>query len=111
VLELPGMEGLVDLKELFQVAGKRSIVTILVEGGSKLLGSLFDQHLVDKVLVFISPIIIGGNKAKTAVGGDGVASVVDALCLSQVDIKNFGDNILVSGYIDKRAPQKSQILQ
>jgi diaminohydroxyphosphoribosylaminopyrimidine deaminase/5-amino-6-(5-phosphoribosylamino)uracil reductase len=111
VLELPGMQGLVDLKELFKVAGKRSIVTVLVEGGSKLLGSLFDHHLVDKVLVFISPIIIGGNKAKTAVGGDGVASVVDALCLSQVDIKNFGDNILVSGYVEKRAPQKSQILR
>ena len=111
VLELPGMEGLVDLKELFKVAGKQSIVTILVEGGSKLLGSLFDCHLVDKVLVFISPIIIGGNKAKTAVGGDGVANVVDALCLSQVDIKNFGDNILVSGYVEKRAPLKSQILR
>jgi diaminohydroxyphosphoribosylaminopyrimidine deaminase/5-amino-6-(5-phosphoribosylamino)uracil reductase len=54
------------------------------------------------VLVFISPIIIGGNEAKTAVGGNGVSSVVEALCLDRVNIKNFGDNILVSGYMRSR---------
>lgn len=101
VLELPAVEGLVDLEELFKVIGKRNIVTVLVEGGSKLLGHLFDHNLVDKVLVFISPIIIGGGDAKTAIGGNGVATVSDALSLSHVTIKNFGDNILVSGYVNK----------
>jgi len=105
VLELPGVGGLVDLEELFKVLGRRGIVTVLVEGGGKLLGSLFDHRLVDKVLAFISPIIIGGNEAKTAVGGDGVGSVVEALCLERVNIKNFGDNILVSGCV-RRGPQK-----
>jgi len=111
VLELPGGEGLVDLEELFKVLGKRGIVTVLVEGGSKLLGYLFDHCLVDKVLVFIAPIIIGGIEAKTAVGGNGVDSVVDALCLNHVNIMNFGDNILVSGYVEKGSPQKLQILR
>ena len=104
MLELPGDEGLVDLGELFKVLGKRGIVTVLVEGGSKLLGYLFDHCLVDKVLVFISPIIIGGREAKTAVGGNGVDSIVDALCLNHVNIMSFGDNILVSGYAEKGSP-------
>ncbi len=109
VLELPGVAGLVDLEALFKEVAKRNIVTILVEGGSKLLGYLFDHNLVDKVLVFIAPIIIGGKEAKTAVGGDGVDTLVDALCLNQVNIKNFGDNILISGYVNKNTPQESQI--
>ncbi len=102
VLELPEAEGLVDLGELLKVLGKRGIVTVLVEGGGKLLGSLFDHKLVDKVLAFISPIVIGGSQAKTAVGGNGVDSVVEALHLDRVNIRNFGDNILVSGYLKKR---------
>jgi diaminohydroxyphosphoribosylaminopyrimidine deaminase/5-amino-6-(5-phosphoribosylamino)uracil reductase len=106
VLELPGVEGLVDLEELLKVSGKREMVTILVEGGSELLGYLFDHGLVDKVLVFISPIIIGGSKAKTAVSGDGVGSVSEALCLGQVNFKNFGDNMLISGYVKKGLQQK-----
>ena len=111
VLELPDIDGMVNLEELFKVMGKRGIITIMVEGGSILLGSLFDYQLVDKVLTFISPLIIGGSKATTAVGGNGIDSIVDALRLSQTDIKNFGDNVLISGYTMKGARQRSQLLQ
>jgi diaminohydroxyphosphoribosylaminopyrimidine deaminase (EC 3.5.4.26)/5-amino-6-(5-phosphoribosylamino)uracil reductase (EC 1.1.1.193) len=108
VLELPSKEGLVDIEELLKVLGRREIVSILVEGGGKLLGSLFDYHLVDKVLTFISPIIIGGDEAKSAVGGDGVNNVAEALRLNQVCTRSFGDDILVSGYVKKQElPQKS----
>jgi diaminohydroxyphosphoribosylaminopyrimidine deaminase/5-amino-6-(5-phosphoribosylamino)uracil reductase len=106
VVELPAREGSVDIVELLKLLGKRKIVTILVEGGGKLLGSLFDHHLVDKVLAFISPIIIGGCEA-VSVGGDGVDNIAKALRLSRVDIKSFGDDILVSGYVEKRLPQEA----
>lgn len=106
VLELPAKEGLVDIEELLRLLGKRGIVTVLVEGGGKLLGSLFDHHLVDKVLAFISPIIIGGCEAVT-VGGNGVDNVAKALRLNHVDIKSFGDDILVSGYLQQRSVEKA----
>ncbi|HUX48187.1 MAG TPA: bifunctional diaminohydroxyphosphoribosylaminopyrimidine deaminase/5-amino-6-(5-phosphoribosylamino)uracil reductase RibD [Dehalococcoidia bacterium] len=106
VLELPAREGSVDIVELLNLLGKREIVTVLVEGGGKLLGSLFDHHLVDKVLAFISPIIIGGCKA-VSVGGDGVDNMAKALRLSRIDIKNLGDDILVSGYVEKRLPKEA----
>jgi diaminohydroxyphosphoribosylaminopyrimidine deaminase/5-amino-6-(5-phosphoribosylamino)uracil reductase len=104
VLELPASGGLVDVAELLKLLGRREIVTVLVEGGGKLLGSLFDHHLVDKVLAFISPIIIGGCEA-VSVGGNGVDNIAKALRLSQVDVKIFGDDILVSGYVETRLPQ------
>jgi diaminohydroxyphosphoribosylaminopyrimidine deaminase/5-amino-6-(5-phosphoribosylamino)uracil reductase len=106
VLELPSKEGLVDIEELLKVLGKREVVSILVEGGGKLLGSLFDHHLIDKVLAFISPIIIGGKGAMSAVGGDGVTSIAEALRLNEVKIESFGDDILVSGYVEKKSSQK-----
>jgi len=106
VLELPTKGDLVDIVELFKLLGKREIVAVLVEGGGKLLGSLFDHCLVDKVLAFISPIIIGGCEA-TSVGGNGVDIMAKALRLNRVDIKSFGDDVLVSGYVDKRLPQEA----
>jgi diaminohydroxyphosphoribosylaminopyrimidine deaminase/5-amino-6-(5-phosphoribosylamino)uracil reductase len=100
VVELPGRGGAVDIVELLKLLGKRKIVTILAEGGGKLLGSLFDHRLVDKVLAFISPVIIGGHEA-LSVGGNGVDNMTKALRLRRVDIKSFGDDVLVSGYIEK----------
>ncbi len=100
VLELPAKEGLIDIVELLKVLGKRKIVTVLVEGGGKLLGSLFDHHLVDRVLAFISPVIIGGSEA-VIVGGNGVDNMAKALRLSRIDIKNLGNDILVSGYVER----------
>jgi diaminohydroxyphosphoribosylaminopyrimidine deaminase/5-amino-6-(5-phosphoribosylamino)uracil reductase len=89
-----------------KLLGKREIVTVLVEGGGKLLGSLFDHQLVDKVLAFISPIIIGGCEA-ISVGGNGIDSMTKAFRLSRVDIRCFDDDILISGYMGKRLPQRA----
>ncbi len=109
VLEVPGAEGKVNLPHLLEVLGASGIVSILVEGGSELLGSLFDRELVDKVLVFISPIIIGGGQAKTAVGGTGVGMIAEALCLNRIQFSNFGDNIMACGYTKTRPLEKQRV--
>lgn len=109
VLEVPGAEGRVNLPNLLEVLGASGIVSILVEGGSELLGSLFDRKLVDKVLVFISPIIIGGGQAKTAVGGNGVGMIAEALCLNRIQFSNFGDNIMACGYTKTRPLEKQRV--
>ena len=104
VLGLPGSNGLVDLEALLRAVGERGISTVLVEGGSELLGYAFDHRLVDKVLTFIAPMIIGGSEARTAVGGDGALTVQEALSLDRVEVKNFADNVLVSGYVRTASP-------
>jgi diaminohydroxyphosphoribosylaminopyrimidine deaminase/5-amino-6-(5-phosphoribosylamino)uracil reductase len=103
---LPAKGGSVDIVELLRLLGKREVVTVLAEGGGRLLGSLFDHRLVDKVLAFVSPIIIGGRQA-VSVGGNGVDNIGKALRLGRVDIKCFGDDILVSGYVEERLSQKT----
>jgi len=99
VVELPSAGGLVDLKKLLRYLAERSITSVLVEGGGILLGSLFDGGLVDKVVAFIAPIIIGGQEAKTAVAGRGVDRIADSLKLKRVSIVRFGQNLMVSGYV------------
>ena len=88
-----------DLAELLRALGEREITSVLVEGGGILLGSLFDRGLVDKVIAFITPIIIGGEVAKTAVEGSGVDKVVDSLKLERVSMERIGEDVMVSGYV------------
>ena len=102
LLELPSEECYIDLRRLLKALGERQITSVLVEGGSSLLGSLFDQGLVDKVIIFIAPIIIGGEAAKTAVGGRGVGKVVDSLKIENITEECFGQDIMVTGYIGGR---------
>jgi diaminohydroxyphosphoribosylaminopyrimidine deaminase/5-amino-6-(5-phosphoribosylamino)uracil reductase len=102
LLELPSPEGRVALERLLMVLGERGITSVLVEGGGILLGSLFDGGLVDKVVAFIAPVIIGGREAVTAVAGSGVERVADSLKLEQVSVERFDEDLMVSGYVGGR---------
>ena len=103
VLEVPSAEGRVDLEKLLKALGEWGITSVLVEGGEILLGSLFDLGLVDKVIAFIAPIIIGGSEAKTAVGGNGVDRVADSFRLERVSVQRLGEDVVVSGYVAAKA--------
>ena len=99
VLEVPREEGgRVDLGALLDLLGQMGIVSLLAEGGSTLLGSLFDRGLVDKVTAFIAPAIIGGVSAPPAVGGSGARTMADVLRLEQVTVEHLGNDLLVTGY-------------
>lgn len=101
VLEPSTPDEVVDLEKLLRVLGEREITSVMVEGGGILLGSLFDRGLVDKVVAFIAPIIIGGAGARTAVVGDGVSQVAESFRLERVKVGRLGDDIMVSGYVAK----------
>ena len=101
VIVLPVKKGLVDLASLLQSLGDRQITSVLVEGGGTLLGTLFDAGMVDKVIAFIAPVIIGGKKALTPVAGKGVESVIDSIKLERVSFSPFGSDIMISGYAGK----------
>ena len=95
----PNDNGKVDLTLLFKELGEQGFVNVLVEGGSTLLGGLFDHNLVDKVVAFIAPTIIGGSEAKGPVGGIGKDFISDAFQLTGTKVTNVENDILVTGYI------------
>ena len=88
----------VDLQALLTALGRREVVSLLVEGGGTLLGSLFDQGLVDKVLAFIAPRVVGGREAPSPVEGHGVGNVSEAIGLERVTVEHVGEDLLVVGY-------------
>ena len=97
-ISTPNKSGTVDLRALLANLGQAGITSVMVEGGSAILGSLFDEHLVDKVVAFIAPVIIGGQQAKTSVSGLGAKTMEHALRLRNVSIHEIGPDIMVIGY-------------
>lgn len=99
VLVLMGRRALIDMKELIRELYLLEIQSILCEGGSSLFGSLLQAHLVDKVIAFIAPKIVGGETAKPPVTGWGVDLMHKALRLEDLTFRNFGEDVCVEGYM------------
>jgi diaminohydroxyphosphoribosylaminopyrimidine deaminase/5-amino-6-(5-phosphoribosylamino)uracil reductase len=99
ILELPSAGGYIELKKVMEELSKRQVMSVLVEGGSILFGSLFDQRLVDKVVIFVAPVIIGGEKARTAIGGRGAEKIANAIKLKNISEERFGDDVMFVGYV------------
>lgn len=98
VVVAPMKESRVDLKFLFDYLGQKGIDSVLVEGGSTLNFSVVKECLVDKVITFLAPKIIGGKDAKTSIGGDGFERLTDAVILHDIQISNFDEDIMIEAY-------------
>lgn len=90
--------GRVEMLALLRLLGERGVLSLLVEGGGVLHGSLFDAKLVDKVHAIIAPKIVGGS-AYPAVAGAGVARMADAISLRDIEVLRLGADIAVVGYV------------
>jgi diaminohydroxyphosphoribosylaminopyrimidine deaminase/5-amino-6-(5-phosphoribosylamino)uracil reductase len=99
VLIIKAKDRKVNLKELLKRLGGLEITSILIEGGGRINASFLENGLVNKVLFFIAPKIIGGEKATTPVEGEGIERIKDAIKLKNISIKRFGEDVLVEGYI------------
>lgn len=93
----------VDLIYLMKELRKRNIDSVLLEGGSTLNYSALEEGIVDKVISFIAPKIIGGSTAKTPIGGSGKEFIKEAIMLENMDIKKFEKDIMIEAYIKKES--------
>jgi diaminohydroxyphosphoribosylaminopyrimidine deaminase / 5-amino-6-(5-phosphoribosylamino)uracil reductase len=87
-----------ELITVFDELGRRSLQSVLVEGGATLAGLLLDAHLVNKITFFIAPMIIGGQGAPSAIGSEGAQKIADALQLEHVEVERRGRDIEITGY-------------
>ncbi|WP_055110082.1 bifunctional diaminohydroxyphosphoribosylaminopyrimidine deaminase/5-amino-6-(5-phosphoribosylamino)uracil reductase RibD [Paenibacillus ihumii] len=88
----------VDLPLGLQRLGELGISSLLVEGGGRLNGSLLHRRLVDEVVLFLAPKLIGGLNAPGSFVFDGFELMKDAVVLEGLSVEQIGDNICISGY-------------
>jgi diaminohydroxyphosphoribosylaminopyrimidine deaminase/5-amino-6-(5-phosphoribosylamino)uracil reductase len=107
VLVCRSRRGRVDLDDLIGKLGDRGITHLLVEGGAEVHRAFLAAGLVDRVLLYLAPKLLGGGK--DWLGGDGPALMADALRLEGVEVRRAGDDLVVTGTpaAPARSPRKT----
>ena len=98
VIQIPADGAQLDLPHALRELTKHSLTSVLIEGGAAVASSFIEQRLTDKITFFIAPKIIGGHEAKSAIEGEGVAQLSDALELRDVIVTPRGSDIEITGY-------------
>jgi diaminohydroxyphosphoribosylaminopyrimidine deaminase/5-amino-6-(5-phosphoribosylamino)uracil reductase len=90
----------VDLAALMEILGGMSITSLLVEGGSCIMGSMISERLIDKFYLIKAPKILGGNDGLPMASGTGPKTIDECLGLKDLQVKRLGNDTLFIGYPD-----------
>ncbi len=93
----PTGQELLDLRQALAEFGRRKMTNVLVEGGAKLLGSLFDAQLIDEVHVFVGPKLVGGARAVSPLAGEGLDDVRRAARVDDLEVQLLDGDVYLRG--------------
>jgi diaminohydroxyphosphoribosylaminopyrimidine deaminase/5-amino-6-(5-phosphoribosylamino)uracil reductase len=93
--------GRVALPSLVDELGKREVQGLLVEGGPTLAWSAIREDLVDELVVYLAPTLVGGRSAPTLLDGEGFAPIADALRVELRSVERLGDDLRVGARVHR----------
>ena len=91
------------LASVLKDLGKKNVTSVLIEGGGDVLGQALDARLIDKVQLYLGPILTGGPII--AFSGRGAEATVNAMRLDRVSYKRIGQNVRITAYPKIVAPE------
>ena len=92
-------KGKLDMSRLMRRLASMGVMSLMLEGGSSLNAHALEDGIVDKVMFFIAPKIIGGRDSYPAVGGRPSRGLEEAWRLRDLKVRRVGEDILVEGYV------------
>ena len=87
--------GLIPLRDLFRELGKRDVQNVLMEGGPTIAWEAVREEMVDRVVLFFAPILVGGEEAPSLLMGGGMPTIGDAISLRVREVARVGGDIKV----------------
>lgn len=95
-------QGHVSLKGLMKELARRGVASVLVEGGSTLNASALREGVVDRLLFFLAPKIIGGQQAPGILGGEGILRIKEAKPVKIMKVRRIGPDVLIEGTLENK---------
>jgi diaminohydroxyphosphoribosylaminopyrimidine deaminase / 5-amino-6-(5-phosphoribosylamino)uracil reductase len=93
-----GSGGRIELADLLTRLGERGVQSVLVESGGELAGELLRQGLIDRLILFYGAKLVGGE-GRSPFAGCGVEKMSQAIRLQEIEVRRFGEDLMVSGYL------------
>lgn len=90
------------VQALLNELGRRGVLSLLVEGGARALGTFFDAGYVQEVHAYVAPLVIGGEDAPCAIAGLGADQIAGAHALTHLQMEQVGTDFFIHGPIEKK---------
>ena len=97
VVSLPLKNTRVSLPSLMTMLGKRGVTSVLIEGGSTVNAAALREKLVNHVVLYLAPTLMGGQDAKAVIGDRSPKRLAQALPLRHVTVRRIGEDLVVEG--------------
>lgn len=91
------------LATVLRSLGKRGVTSVLIEGGGDVLGQAVDARLIDKLQLYLGPILTGGPVI--AFPGRGAETAANSLRLRRVSYQQIGQSVCVTAYPEISGPK------
>jgi diaminohydroxyphosphoribosylaminopyrimidine deaminase/5-amino-6-(5-phosphoribosylamino)uracil reductase len=98
VVRLASRAGRVPFERVAAVLGQRGITSLLIEGGGNLAAGALRAQLVDRLVWYAAPLLLGGD-ARAAVGALGVVTIGRGIRLRDPTVMHLGPDVLVTGAV------------
>jgi diaminohydroxyphosphoribosylaminopyrimidine deaminase/5-amino-6-(5-phosphoribosylamino)uracil reductase len=99
VLVFEARKGRVPLRRLFQILAQRGIQSVLIEGGGEVLAGALAERLVDRIVWFVAPVLIGGRRAPSSIGGEGIRRLGQAVRLAEMTVHRVGPDLCIEARV------------
>jgi diaminohydroxyphosphoribosylaminopyrimidine deaminase/5-amino-6-(5-phosphoribosylamino)uracil reductase len=111
IIKAPVKNSLIDLDQLMDSLGALGITSLLIEGGSRVIASALAAKIVDKVIFFYGPKIMGGDDGVPVCQGLGPDLMDGCISVKNIDVRRFGDDVMIEGYIENKEVRGLKCLQ
>ncbi len=95
---IAGVGNRVDLKELMKALSLRGVRSVLLEGGPTVASSFLKEGLIDKMVFFVAPIVLGGHGAPGPFAGEGVKDLTEAWRFRIETVFQSGNDLKIIAY-------------
>jgi diaminohydroxyphosphoribosylaminopyrimidine deaminase/5-amino-6-(5-phosphoribosylamino)uracil reductase len=100
ILGCPTLQGRIDLTALMVLLGQRGIISVLLEGGSRVGAAAIAARVVDRIMFFYAPKLLAGDDGVPICRGPGFGTMAEALAVNDLEIERLGADLLVCGTLN-----------
>lgn len=100
IVEMPRQADRLDLSAVLADLGKRAVLGVLVEGGSRAAGAFLSSRLVDRLWIHIGPVVLGGEGTVPAFAGFGANTLQEAVRLRHLRCEQVGDDVAMEAVVE-----------